>query len=422
MPPEPISLPIHQPGPSTGGLPLSPAEPVRSLYIHVPFCFHKCHYCDFYSFVDAQDRQGAFVEALGLELRHLGRRARAWDGGTSRTSLKTVFIGGGTPSLLRPDLWRQLLDDLHSAYELSSDRCETEFTVECNPETVTSELMAVLKSGGVNRVSIGAQSFHEPHLKVLERWHDPANVERALQLAAEAGISRRSIDLIFGIPGQSIADWRSDLEAALSLQPPIEHISCYALTYEPNTAMTRRVSLGEVVPIDESVELEMFRLTVNLLRDRGYDRYEVSNFARPGAECRHNLAYWRQDQWFAAGPSASGHIAGVRWKNIPRLTEWMEGVSATGGESPVVDVEPPDPGRALRERIMTGLRLSEGLDEAAILAESLAFKASDRLRRTAERHARSGLLIRSSGRWRLTDEGFLFADSIAAEMMSAVGT
>ncbi|QYU68363.1 coproporphyrinogen III oxidase family protein [Leptolyngbya sp. 15MV] len=206
---------------------------VRSLYIHIPFCFHKCHYCDFYSFVDTQDRQGPMVDRL---VRELSAQA-PW---TRGEVLETVFVGGGTPSLLRPELWERLLGAMHAVLRFGQ---QTEFTVECNPETVTPELMAVLRSGGVNRVSIGAQSFEARHLRTLERWHDPENVARAIELARRAGIERQSVDLIYAIPGQTLDDWARDLERTLALGTT--HVSCYNLTYEPNTAMAVRLRRGE---------------------------------------------------------------------------------------------------------------------------------------------------------------------------------
>ncbi|MBL8760497.1 MAG: radical SAM family heme chaperone HemW, partial [Phycisphaerae bacterium] len=295
--------------------PESTPSPARSLYIHVPFCFHKCHYCDFYSIVDTRDRQAAFVDRLNQELAAQSHLAAG-------APLRTIFVGGGTPSLLRPDLWTRLLATLENRFDLSLIRrgpggLTGEFTVECNPETVTPELADILASGGVTRVSMGAQSFHAAHLKTLERWHHPDNVARALDIAAGAGIARRSVDLIYAIPGQSVSDLERDLDAATSL--PVEHVSAYNLTYEPNTAMTHRLKRGEFTPADEDLEADMFTLVGERLRARGFARYEVSNYARPGAECRHNLAYWRQDQWLACGPSASGHARGIRWKNTPRL-------------------------------------------------------------------------------------------------------
>lgn len=379
----------------------------RSLYIHVPFCFHKCHYCDFYSFVDARDQQDAFVDALLAELRFLGAFA---------DRLETVFVGGGTPSLLRTDLWERVLDGLHGAFSMAPG---AEFTVECNPETVTPELVRTLAGGGVNRVSMGAQSFDARHLKTLERWHEPASVARALAMCAEGGIARRSIDLIYAIPGQTMDDWARDLDIALGL--PIEHISCYALTYEPNTPMTARLGRGEFAAAEEDLEVAMAERTVSVVRGAGFERYEVSNSARgAAARCAHNLAYWRSAQWVAAGPSASAHIAGHRWKNVPRLGDWMAGIAENGGASPIVDHEPPDARRALAERIMMGIRVSDGLawDEIEAMAEALG--AKERLARALDLTMERGWTVRAEKQVRLTDLGFHFADGVASNLIAAL--
>lgn len=394
--------------------------PARSLYIHVPFCVHKCHYCDFYSFVDTRDQQADFVDRLLRELDALAPHAQA--------PLRTIFIGGGTPSLLRVDLWSRLLDRLAARFDLSLIRRRelgTEFTVECNPESTSEELLAVLAAGGVNRVSVGAQSFDSRHLKTLERWHDPENVAKALERARAAGVRRRSLDLIFGVPGQSLDDWEADLRTALALGTT--HLSCYALTYEPNTAMTVRLRQGEFQPVDEDIETAMFLRTVEILRAAGLQRYEVSNFAVPGHESQHNLAYWRQDQWLAAGPSASGHLwaqetrqaGGHRWKNVPRLPDYL--ASNDAGFAPMTDHEGPDPARAVQERIMTGLRLAEGLDAECILAdaEAAAPGAAARLQSLAARTRDDGEMTLGQ-RWTLTDAGFLLADRLAGRFMACV--
>jgi oxygen-independent coproporphyrinogen-3 oxidase len=428
------AIPILRQQPSlTAGAPLWAARgqgsagstahgPVRSLYIHVPFCFHKCHYCDFYSIVDTRDRQGPFVDRLIRELAALSPWAQA-------APLKTIFVGGGTPSLLRSELWKTLLDALERLYDLSVIRTAKsveggpagEFTVECNPETVSPELMDILVSGGVNRVSIGAQSFNPVHLKTLERWHDPENVGRAVEMAKAAGIGRQSVDLIFGVPGQSLADWVEDLERALSLGT--EHISCYNLTYEPKTAMTARLALGEFQKADEDLEVQMFAATLSRLRRAGLQRYEVSNFARRGGgtEAQHNLAYWRQEQWLAAGPAASAHVGGHRWKNAPRLDDYLA-IADVHGFAPITDHEPPDAARALTEKIMTGLRLAEGLCADSILAQAAALEpgAEVRLRTEVARHQSQGLMSESAGRWVLTDAGFMLADGITVDLLAAL--
>ena len=340
---------------------VDPFPPARSLYVHIPFCFHKCHYCDFYSLVDSQDRQSLFTDRLIDELTALAPFSDRADpnptadalAGTGPPGLRTIFVGGGTPTLLAPEHWDRLLGAIASDYALADD---LEFTVEANPETVSDALVATLAAGGVNRVSIGCQTFNATHLKTLERWHDPDNVPRAIERIRRGGISRISLDLIFGIPGQSLGDWADDLERAIALEP--EHLSCYALTFEPGTAMTTRRDRGHITPIEEDLEADMFLLTRERLREAGYVDYEISNFARPGAACRHNLVYWENGNWLAAGPSASGHMNGLRWKVLPHLAKYL----ASQGSSPLLEFERVPPATQIGERIMLGLRLTAGMD------------------------------------------------------------
>lgn len=392
------------------------AAPVRSLYVHVPFCSHKCHYCDFYSIVDTRDRQEAFTERLVRELRAISPRAAG-------EALGTIFVGGGTPSMLRLNLWERVMDALHAHFDMSGmgRGGGGEFTVECNPDTATPELLELLASRGVTRVSMGAQSFHVAHLKTLERWHDPEAVPRAVEAARSAGIARQSLDLIYAIPGQTMEDLDRDLDAALALGT--EHLSAYTLTYEPGTAMTARLGRGEFTRAEEDLEADMFEHVAARLARAGLGRYEVSNFARAGAECRHNLAYWRQEEWLAAGPSASGHYAGHRWKNVPRLDEYLE--TDDEGFAPVIDHEAPDARRALGERLMTGVRLAEGVEISTVLARADAVDTAIRARveRVVGAYVASGHLRRegATGRVGPTDRGFLMVDGIARELLRAIG-
>lgn len=380
-----------------------PHRSASSLYVHVPFCAHKCHYCDFYSLVDPHDRFDAFTHRLGAELATLSQYA---------APLETVFIGGGTPTLLPNHCWTQLLTGLHRHFTLIP---RAEFTVECNPETANAPLFDLLVSGGVNRLSMGAQSFNPKHLATLERVHTPESLPRAINLARAAGISRLSFDLIYAIPGQTLDEWREDLRRAVDLGT--DHISCYNLTYEPRTAMTARLERGLIQPIAEDLEIEMFQLAGAELASASFSRYEVSNYARPGQECKHNLAYWRQHDWLAAGPSASGHAAGHRWKNIPHLDAYL--TNSHAGFAPIVDHEPPDAARAIRERIMTGLRLSEGLDTASLMPGVVATlpDKADSLLHKADELRKRGWLTPEPSVLRLTDLGILYADGAASELM-----
>jgi len=378
---------------------------VDAIYFHVPFCFHKCHYCDFYSIVDdpANDRQQAFTQRLiqELRLRHQPLHLRP----------DTIFVGGGTPTLLRPELWTQLLDAMDQMGVLQNVR---EFTVEANPETVTPQLASLLASRGVNRASIGTQSFNKAHLKTLERWHDPDNVARAADLLRQAGIDNINVDLIFGIPGQSLEHVMQDLDAALALKP--DHISYYGLTYEPNTAMTKRLEMGQFTPCDETLEREMFAGVMARLDAAGFEQYELSNYARrdPARDrrCQHNLHYWRNDNWLGIGPAAASHVEGCRWKNRPHIGKYL----ASADEPPIVDLEHLAPDRRLGERLMLGLRLNEGLDLAWVESQ-LASPGESKRRAAIDYVCAIGMLSRADGRLRLTQAGRFVADAVIRELL-----
>lgn len=389
---------------------------MAALYVHVPFCFHKCHYCDFYSIVDDADtpdpprradnaapgiarprRDAVFVRRLIAELGH---RARQID-----LRPQTIFIGGGTPTLLAPHLWTALLGEL---IRLGVPVDAREFTVEANPETVTDELLAVLRNGGVNRLSLGAQSFHPGLLKALERWHEPASVAQALARARDAGIDNINLDLIFAIPGQTMDMLDADLDAALALEPT--HLSCYSLIYEPNTAMTQRLKLGQIDPADEETERAMYERVIRRLAEAGFDHYEISNWARPGFQCEHNLHYWRNANWLGAGPSAASHVDGWRWKNQAHLGSYL----ATNGEPPITDVERLPHDQSIGEQLMLRLRMRRGAD-AAWLTEHLA---DDGERwRTIEGFVVQGLLERDAEGVRLTPEGLFLADGVMSRII-----
>ena len=381
-------------------LPLSVPVGACGAYFHIPFCLHKCHYCDFYSLVDARNRQPVFVQRLIDEVRATS--------GLLGRPLETIFFGGGTPTLLAPDLWRDLLGALREHLPRHTG-CEV--TVEANPETLSELLLEILAAGGVNRLSIGAQTFETAHLRTLERRHDPANVERGVRMARCAGIDDLNLDLIFGIPGQTLPQWRADLERAVRLEPA--HLSCYALTYEPNTPLAVKLRAGRIRRIDEDLEAAMYEATIDTLAAAGFEHYEISNWARPGRRCRHNLLYWTNRQWWPLGPGAAGHVGGTRWKNVPRLSEYL----ATRGLAPITDVERLDRDGRIGEELMLGLRLIDGM-KLDRLRELLGRGDRGAERAAAiERGVRSGLLCDGDGRLRFTRRGLLLADTVLAELL-----
>ncbi|HMO26455.1 MAG TPA: radical SAM family heme chaperone HemW, partial [Tepidisphaeraceae bacterium] len=342
----PLPVLSDHPGPLLPDLP--PAD-VEALYLHVPFCFHKCHYCDFYSITrQTPQRMNQFVNLIL-------READLWlETAPVRPVLRTLFIGGGTPSLLPADTMRHLLEGIARRFDLDQ---LTEWTVEVNPATADLDYCHTLRSGGVTRLSFGAQSFEPEELRVLERHHQPHEVARSVDLARRTGFERINLDLIFAIPGQSLESWDRSLSAAIALGT--EHLSCYGLTYEPNTPLAVRKRLGQVVAAEESIEVEMLMHTRRRLRGAGFDAYEISNYARPGEACRHNLMYWTGANYIGLGPSAASHVAGHRFRNKPHLGEWESSLS--DDRLPLADVEQLDPERRRDERLLLMLRLSSGV-------------------------------------------------------------
>lgn len=373
---------------------------IRAVYAHVPFCRHKCHYCDFYSFVDLEGRSEAFVARLEQEIADAAVRMT--------TPIETVFVGGGTPTLLGADLLRRALRAIRDRFPIATD---AEWTVEANPETVDDAIADALVSSGVGRVSLGAQSFDRALLKALERHHDPDSVPRAVECLRRAGIAEINLDLIFGIPGSTVEAWERDLQRAIAINP--DHVSAYGLVYEPNTPLSVKLRQGRVTRLPEELEADQALMAVALLGKAGYSRYEVSNWARPGRECHHNLLYWENADWWALGPSGSSHADGVRWKNVPRLSDWLN----SGPSSPVQDVEVLDEDTRAGEGFMLGLRLVAGIAEARV-AELLALGIRGEERALALAHAEaSGLINRSDGRLRLSDRGMMVADSVLCELV-----
>jgi oxygen-independent coproporphyrinogen III oxidase len=348
----------------------------RHLYVHVPFCSHRCGYCDFVTLVGRRDGHGVYVGALlaELELRR----------GLLADTVETVFLGGGTPTYTEPRALARLLEALPPAEEL---------TVEANPETVTPELAALLRGRGVTRVSLGAQSFQPRLLGVLERQAGPEAVRRALYHLRDAGFDNISLDLLYGIPGQSPSDLERDLAEAIALGP--EHLSCYELEAKPGTRFT--FAHGDELERQAEAMEGYFELVVDELTGAGYRWYETANFCRPGRQARHNLGYWLGRDYLGLGIGAVSTVGGLRWRNRPALAAY--GASLARGELPPRDEEPLEPETVSRERLMLGLRLDEPVPLAEV-AGALDAAALDRMERLglAERRG-SGLVLTIRGRF-----------------------
>lgn len=377
------------------------SEACRSLYVHVPFCRARCGYCDFYSDVLTPPAIQPLVQALKLELEH--------HAAARPLALDAVFVGGGTPTVLPPAMLADLLSAIRP--HLAADG-EIEFTVEANPATVTPEVAGVLTEAGVSRVSIGAQSFSPKELGVLDRLHTPAQVRETVEICRQAGLTQISLDLIFGIPTQTVASWQRTIQAALDLQP--DHLSCYGLTYEPATALHAAREAGSVVPVDEDVEAEMYELIVDTLPAAGLQQYEISNFARPGYACRHNVHCWDNQPYVGVGPSAAGYLDGVRYRNVADTAAYVEAVAA--GHSPRAEEERLSDTERLHESAMLALRTMHGIDRAAFLARY----GVDPLNAFADaisRHIDRGLLSVDDGRIHLTRRGLLLANVVMADFL-----
>lgn len=389
-----------------GELERLPPCAAMALYVHVPFCFHKCHYCDFYSITrQTPERMERFVDRILAE-------AALWTAARGPARPTTVFFGGGTPSLLPHGAMRRLLDGLAARFDLSGVR---EWTVEVNPATADAEYLRMMRACGVDRVSLGAQSFDRQDLAALERHHDPEDVPRAVEMARAAGFRRISLDLIYAIPGQTLASWERTLDRALGLG--VEHLSCYGLTYEANTPLTVRRRLGRITAAPVELELQMFRRTREIAAKAGLAAYEISNFAVPGEESLHNLHYWRAGSYIGLGPSAASHVEGVRFRNTPHLRRWERaGEGGEAGELEVVDYEELSPEHRVAEAAMLGLRLAEGI-EPARLDKRFGGDFGARFGGVVRRLVEPGLLVEREGRVVVSGKGLALTDAIASEFL-----
>lgn len=377
------------------------SQTVRSIYAHVPFCHTVCGYCDFYSIVYDRDAVHPLVDALCSELRAYAGRLDL--------RAETIFVGGGTPTTLPPEELARLLSALRDLVDAAAG---LEFTVEANPATVSERTAEALRSCGVNRLSLGAQSFEPSELRVLERIHRPEQVGQTVEIARRAGIGQVNLDLIFAVPGQSLESWLENLCRAVDLGP--DHLSCYALTYEEGTPLFDQLRAGQVRRADDSLEAEMYEATIDALAAAGFAQYEISNFARPGCECRHNLVYWHNRPYLGVGPSASGFVEGARYKNVPDAAQYAAAVRA--GRSPRVFEERRPLDQQARETAMLELRLRSGLDRAAF-RERYGRDALEFFRAAVETHGADGLLEVDEARIALTRAGLLVADTVIADFL-----
>ena len=367
------------------------------LYIHIPFCVRKCLYCDFVSTASGSEQYRRYVAAAVNEMKF-------WSARFEGTAFSTVYVGGGTPSLIGSELLGEIIEGARGSFTINRD---AEITVEVNPGTISRDFWAKIQEAGVNRVSIGVQSFSDPLLEAIGRVHDSETAVLAVKGAREAGLANVGVDLIYGLPGQSPEIWETSLKTAIALQPA--HVSAYCLSYEEGTPFERLRENGEIVPVVPDEESKMYYRAVEILQASGYRRYEISNFARPGFECRHNMNYWNYGEYLGIGVGAHSFRGGRRWENGCDINRYLD----TSYEGPSVMQEPLGGHDCLKEFMMLGLRKSDG-----ILMKDIedgwgeeALRITDVARRLESR----GLVNLKNGRLSIADSGLFVSNSLIAE-------
>jgi len=375
----------------------------RAAYVHIPFCAFHCGYCDFAVSVGQDQRIDEYIDVLTHEMSALGQPQ----------SVQTLFFGGGTPTYLSPLQLESLLERVLHWLPLRSGH---EFSVEANPGTLDADKIAVLARHRVNRVSLGAQSFSPKLLRVLERDHQPADVPRALDQIRKH-IANVSLDLIFGVPGQTLADWEADLEKALALEPC--HIATYGLTYEKGTRLWKQQQGGQVQSLDEDQELAMYTRAIDRLAAAGFEHYEISNFARPGFRCRHNQVYWANEAYFGFGMGAARYVEGVRQTNVRDLGGYLRRVRE--GRPTYFQSEELSPRDRALETVATQLRRADGIDRLAFRTQT-SFDLDPLLGKALGQLIDLDLIADSGACVRLTRKGKCLADSVVASLLAAEST
>lgn len=369
------------------------------LYIHIPFCLRKCGYCDFYS-ITRLSRREAFVQALLREMELIAPHYR-------HLEFDTIFIGGGTPTVLTQEQLQQIREKLYQQFRIAS---AVEFTMEANPGTVSFSLLSALHSMGVNRLSLGAQSFFEEDLRFLERIHTVEEIYSGFQQARRAGFDNINLDLITAFPGLTPERFHATLEYTLELAP--EHISCYTLIFEPGTPFYRRLRAGEMQAMDQETEAQFYQLTNQVLGEAGYRAYEISNFARESRwQCQHNLKYWRHQPYLGLGPSAHSFVGNRRWWNVRSLRQYIKRLNA--GELPVANGENLSEHTRKFEYIFLHLRLREGIS-LTDYSRRFGTHFLQEFASALEPLRTSRFLEVTDERVRLTERGWLLADEIAS--------
>ncbi len=390
-----------------------------SLYVHIPFCTLKCSYCDFNSYAGLEELVQPYVDALIAEMELWSQYARG-------RPVPTVFFGGGTPSLLPIPQVERIVSALRDRFALEP---EAEVTLEANPGTVDLEYLRALVAMGVNRLSFGVQSFHDDELANLDRIHSAAEAEEAYRWARDAGFQRINLDLIYGLPEQPMERWQASLERAISLAP--DHMSLYALTVEEGTKLAYDIDHGRAPEPDGDVQASMYEWSQERMAETGYQQYEISNWARPGKECRHNLVYWRNGDWLGLGAGAHSHLGGTRFADVYSPKRYVQLVQEVADAGPpngtdvaallksmrqVTYVEEPRPELARADTLIMGLRLNEGVSLPEF-RRRFGAGAEAAYAATFAELTELDLLERTNDRIRITNRGRLLANEVFVRLL-----
>jgi oxygen-independent coproporphyrinogen-3 oxidase len=376
-----------------------------SFYVHIPYCVKRCGYCDFNTYTPAELKisdglsqiSNSYIDLVIAEIQ----QAKLAVG---EATVPTIFFGGGTPSLMEPTDIARVITKIKNSFKLSED-CE--ITLETNPDTVDKQKLTAFKSAGINRISIGMQSAVPHVLSTLDRTHNPQNLPQVTQWASEVGFKDISVDLIYGTPGESLADWQLSIDAALAL--PINHISAYALIVEDGTKLANAIKRGEIENVDDDLMAEKYLLADQAFTAAGFTWYELSNWSKSGGQSEHNIAYWMNKNWWGVGPGAHSHLNGLRWWNVKHPNLYKSKIS--GNESPKLDQEMLEPMQIESERLMLSIRLPSGISKDSLSSEQV---------KTLEPYLDSGALDLDkwgAGSVSLSLTGRLIADRIVREIL-----
>ena len=371
------------------------------LYLHIPYCLHKCGYCDFNSHPENQEESIRYVDALLKELRAYSSK---------KYTVPTVFLGGGTPTTLLPSQLKQILDTVQQSFNLTPD-CE--ITIEANPATLKLQALQEIRAAGYNRISIGVQSFDEKELKLLERVHNEEEIHSTIQQARSAKFENLSMDLMFALPGQTIEKWCSHLKQAIDKNP--DHLSTYNLTIEPATAFFKLHKKGKLCLPHEDIQLEMYKTTIQTLENAGYQQYEISNFSKPGMESRHNINYWNNGEYLGVGAGASSYFNGERFKNTNLPSNYIREIGVK--ENAIETRERLEPIQAMGETLMLGLRLLKGIS-IDVFENRFEVSFQKVYGKVLEPLLNQELITFNQNRIALSRKGLFLADSVILKFIS----